>query len=1851
MRRSNRILRSHDDEGPSAQLTFDLKTIAKRSAAKRMGAPSIKQADTLREPSTPQKTSQAAGVSPSSAPRVDNNSVEPARASKGQLKRPRRHQLQRFRGDSEDIFDVPAPSPNTDAVERAVVAKPEPTAGAESSEDEASSSYDDCQEVVEVLRTPKKVFELSAVVVENMPIENIEKQEGVTNDGHDTLEEREHEASGVDEEIAETDQDKEDEPVDLVTNLKRPKGDSLLNDEYELTNTDVDEDDDDCGDLPESPGRTVISLQRDIVKEKRDIAGSDAEIYLEYGLRDDSVFWEASKTFDQEKNWRDLILEAQRLIKQAKGLTVRSTKNLFGSISNGIDTYKERIYSQGKRQNFHSVETEQTFIAGLKRRVSQVLIDLYPYNADLPTRIAKLTSAAYEVATDILPGMVGLLQWCLVAHYSNDSITAEGIDQLTQVLECLSKLCEAIQAESPRRNTELADKIRTTSVLVRFMSYVFQRQQLNTRQPEITQPHGGWTRNLGQGHESAYPVKSVEPMVTTHAEARPWSRVESETLFDALRKYRGPERYDLILLDMRDVLGHRSAEELREKARETRAGFIADVTCPGPGIPSFFGSRSKPPAWRSVSRLTSKATVPTSAVGIADNWAPIFFFSVCFVLCIVPFQSVLTQENPKLCCMTSAEDHVPADEVVDAPVAAEEPVTDQEDAHQSVPANIDSPPRDEVLSAKEDMVTSPARSQASSTDPKRSLIASGPKRPSAAVSTRTAKPSATIAGRPTSGSTLNKPPIRPTANTAARKIPSSAASGATTNVARASRMSIGSSADERAKAIASSGDESRKSGMSGTAKRTSLSGTLGSRTTSRPSTASTDRRSSITPATERKPATSRPSTATSQTPTKAPLRSTPTSSTTPRTTRTIPTSTKTPASTDPAKRRIGATASPATARRAAGAPALDEGAENDKITELETQLAASEAKFAEAQAKIAELEKAGEDSSKHTEMAESYTQEIKVLQGKLEELEAKYEEAIVQSSKDVEEAKREATDLGESKSTEALSLQRAEHDVALKNLEADLATKSEAVAELTSKIDTLSKDLDAATKQVEESKEAEKEATAALQQKLSLLEEELSSSKKDLESAQESSSQNAAKLEEKVASLEKQLEEAKSEAEKGSANTAEAVLQKEAEIKELNAAIEALQDDIQKAHQSKTDELEQLRAEFDSTHDRSLAGLKADHDRAMAEMAAGHDVHVAQLSAQHKTERSEVEAASTTAKSALEQELQNLTEKHEAARADLNKKIEDLTAEKSSLSSQVENSQSNYETEIQTLKTKLEEAEQALASEKLAAEKRSADETAAGAEIDTLKATIQSLEADLSEQKSMVKSLTADVEAERAQVTGLQKVLEAFEADSKDKDEHHENMNKKLSAEIETINKSLEEKTQEITSTKQEHAEALEALKTAHAAELAKHESDAATWQDKIKGLQEEQENLRTLKEETEKTHGAKIEALEADHARQIEEHTAKFAALSETHKANESSAKELEDSHAKLKEEFEKTLADTKENLESTHAKGVEELLAAHEEKLSNLKAEHDTTSAEKLAATEKKHSKAVAELQANLDKAKEAAADTSSIDALKAEIAELKASHASQIDTLANEKAELEKKVDSVGATAKDAETAREDLVAKHAEELEAAKAETAKHSDAHAAAVLEIKALKEVATEKETHCHESEKKFSELERDMAALSEKNMEMVEKIQDYEATAAKSARKIRELEFDLKDALKSDAPTLNGSSKGKPGLGASKWATTEDEEPAKEEADGKQEDSGPLATEGEKLGSSIAGTMASIQEQLRQLEGVSDEMVENRARIINALEQTTQRMKSGSSSPPISSPSNPTLPNTSSNTNDIVAL
>src|SRR5947207_2716281 len=125
--------------------------------------------------------------------------------------------------------------------------------------------------------------------------------------------------------------------------------------------------------------------------------------------------------------------------------------------------------------------------------------------------------------------------------------------------------------------------------------------------------------------------------------------------------------------------------------------------------------------------------------------------------------------------------------------------------------------------ASKDKTASSPHQKAGAAHPRRPLASSTTKRPVGSTHATAAKMPSTTTRTPT-GNTLNQPPTRPAVGPAVRKSAATTGTGQITTTTHRPRISVGSSADERSKAMLSSGDENKRPGIAATAKRTSLSG-------------------------------------------------------------------------------------------------------------------------------------------------------------------------------------------------------------------------------------------------------------------------------------------------------------------------------------------------------------------------------------------------------------------------------------------------------------------------------------------------------------------------------------------------------------------------------------------------------------------------------------------------------------------------------------------------------------------------------------------------------------------------------------------------------------------------------------------------------------------------------------------------------------------------------------------------------------------------------------------------------------------------------------------------------------------
>ncbi|KAI1918187.1 hypothetical protein LOZ12_002605 [Ophidiomyces ophidiicola] len=1192
--------------------------------------------------------------------------------------------------------------------------------------------------------------------------------------------------------------------------------------------------------------------------------------------------------------------------------------------------------------------------------------------------------------------------------------------------------------------------------------------------------------------------------------------------------------------------------------------------------------------------------------------------------------------------------------------------------------------------ADKDKPTDP--SELKNTPSKRPSTSNGPKRAATTATSRTSKP-VSASARAAPGSTLTKPPIRPTGTTTTRRPPSSG-TPATTGSHR-SRVSIGSSADERASRITTSGDENRRPAV---AKRMSLTGTS-TRAPLKPTPLGSDRKVAATP--PAKSTATRTALSTTQSPSKSTPRSSATvQSTGTRTTRPTTTGRVSISSSDLVKRRVAPQVTPVGKRRSTeiqltskspelqkriteygaikamllAAIAADEAGEGakrdeiqtdidsavsklkdeleirahdstnscepDKVATLKAQLEESGHKLAELQKQLdeslkksADLEKSADEgaaavqaehSTQISNMTELHSQEIKDWEKKLAESEVKYQELAAQSAKDLETLKS-SVEAGDARNTALLEEQKADQQASLEKLESQLSAELSSNKELSSQIETLKSDIAARTGELDtlkDSTEKEKLAVIETQQgKVSQLENELrgqntvmnnlkdeiqllkDSKDKEFLEAQESYSQKVAALEDTVALLEEKLSETEANTARGTAETTGMLTSKDMEIQRLGKVIEDLQNRIQELHEAKSDEHDKKVMELGTAHERALAALKAEHDSTLATLAATHEQQLAEVINETKVLRE-----------AKDKELASLTKGHESSQAEHEAKVSELVEIKSRLAAELDSLKITHQDDLQVLQNKLFETETALADSKQSQEETKAAEKAASESLTrSLEDKIQTLETQLSESNKHIQILTDDLKAEKSQVEGLQKGLEAFEVDSKGKDDHHDAIVKKLTTEIDTIAKSLEEKTSELSLAEEKHSATLNDLSAAHHTTLEALKVDLSqSHEGKLKELQAMLGEVSVSKSDLETSHVSQIQLLKDGHAAALGQQAAKLTALEETHRvAIENLIAELEDAQTKKVGELETSYFGKLKDLETTHAKAIEELLAAHEIKIEHLKAEHHASVKEDLAAAELSHSSALATVQQELSKAQEAAADTSAVDRLKEKLA----GSASQLAKSEQEKADIESLLQSTKSSVSQLEALVPELESTKAQ-LSTANENLTQLKHTHELAIAEVQKLKADVLEANTKAAKVEATFTDFEKNINALSEKNITLIEQLQEAETSAAKGTRRIRDLEFDLAEAAKQLSNGNSSQSKG--GLAESKWAIP-DEENKVISSDSVAGDSGPATTEGEDLGSSIQGTMASIQEQLRQLEDEHEDMLDESARIVNMLSKTNQ--------------------------------
>ncbi|CAG8348445.1 unnamed protein product [Penicillium salamii] len=784
----------------------------------------------------------------------------------------------------------------------------------------------------------------------------------------------------------------------------------------------------------------------------------------------------------------------------------------------------------------------------------------------------------------------------------------------------------------------------------------------------------------------------------------------------------------------------------------------------------------------------------------------------------------------------------------------------------------------------------------------------------------------------------------------------------------------------------------------------------------------------------------------------------------------------------------------------------------------------------------------------------------------------------------------------------------------------------------------------------------------------------------EIRAAEETAQQAVSTLQEQVSSLEAKLVAAES-ASKDSSEQTSSLAEKDQEINDLKQAIEKAQNEVQAASEAAASQLNFEVEQLGSAHEAAIAQLKAEHDAAISSLSATHaeELTVATKAAESNgTEHTEqlqglrdaLEASNTTAKKVQEDAIAELKTTHEAELKSLQDKLdasENTAQQGQDVVAELKNA---HEAELKSLQEKVDASEAALAETRRALDEGNASaQDLAVQEIDALRNKCESLESELTSGTGKINALLEEMQSKQAEAEAIHRTLRDVEDHSKEESAQKDNKMRALEEKAAEATFLLDQYTAQAAGVSETHEKEIEELKAQHAGQLAseleKAKEASGSNDTALSDLQSKHDEVLASHKELESAHATRVQSIEADLKAAFESHASEIATHSESHTKLQEQFEEvqaklqaelaaLQDSrktdaelHTKqiteLQAGFEETKAQLQAELQATqnskaadsdaeHGRAIEELLTMHESKLSGIREELENSNKSKIEELQNYHDAALASLTDDLSKAHAAAQDTSALEALKATIADLEGKLAdSQNAHIAVQESAVAASRDIEGRYAAEIAT----IQAEHASLTEKYQAtitqlgelqKSALDSDgqkSHLESImkqlsesrdqlLKVKADNAAVSDSLVDCKNQNKTLAEKqeagERDLNDQIDKNMGLLEQLGQFDSDISASRRRVRELETELA-VLKADSADKSSNS----GLGGSRWATAN-------EGSENAEDGGPATTEGEDLGPSIEGTMASIQEQLKHVRTAHDDWYSEHGRLIGQLANISQQ-------------------------------
>ena len=246
------------------------------------------------------------------------------------------------------------------------------------------------------------------------------------------------------------------------------------------------------------------------------------------GLMDHPAFKEASRVFDQEETWLEMVDESQKLLRKArqylKPLSA-SLHELLASVQRARNAFNESI------NHGEFVEPDKDLIPDLDRKISTVLSEIKTLPEEEICSMSRnqrlqrqqsLRAQITGIQTYVVPQMVQMIvPAAIIHHYFENTRLGHGLGDMRELFRLLYALCNETKPSRyiDEQDVRFKDRLQTMRPTARLLFYVYVNE-MSRRLPQALpqrRQHDRQRQSVGAMQEDAIRIASKSPTRTARS--------------------------------------------------------------------------------------------------------------------------------------------------------------------------------------------------------------------------------------------------------------------------------------------------------------------------------------------------------------------------------------------------------------------------------------------------------------------------------------------------------------------------------------------------------------------------------------------------------------------------------------------------------------------------------------------------------------------------------------------------------------------------------------------------------------------------------------------------------------------------------------------------------------------------------------------------------------------------------------------------------------------------------------------------------------------------------------------------------------------------------------------------------------------------------------------------------------------------------------------------------------------------------------------------------------------------------------------------------------------------------------